>query len=421
MIRLIGLFRKGLVCSLVVLFVFSSLSLNISGSFKDVDQKKCFESISVDPGDDVSIACYSFGRSGMRKHEVVLSYDDADLIFEKFEELKYKITHCPFNEETQELKLEFIDLLEENCVIPSGLYEDDLISLLNPRWFKRLLNKQDFSGRKSIFGMANGGSATAFLCSIASGGLGWVFPPLMIPRPRFATAWYGYGMTETSISELYTLRGFFAVGQHLGLSAGFVGMGLAFAFPGVQPIYGLIGYAFIAGVFGPADIYWYPLNSPPVISEEDPVDGSEGVPLSLSELSFRISDDDGDLMSYSVTTSPDVGSGSGNLKPDGTYSVSISGLQGLTQYTWNVEVSDGKDTSVSSFSFLTEAAGPIVSNPSPENGATDVSVNLSQLSFHLKDLQGDLMDYTVETSPDIGSGSSSGVGDGTYTVDVSNL
>jgi len=62
-----------------------------------------------------------------------------------------------------------------------------------------------------------------------------------------------------------------------------------------------------------------------------------------------------------------------------------------------------------------------VSNPSPQDGEKYIPVSLSHLSFHLKDLQGDFMDYTVETVPDIGSGSGSGVGDGTYSIPISGL
>ncbi len=64
---------------------------------------------------------------------------------------------------------------------------------------------------------------------------------------------------------------------------------------------------------------------------------------------------------------------------------------------------------------------PIISDPSPTDGAQFISINLSYLSFHLKDWQGDLMDYTVETSPDIGSDSATNVPDGTFNVDISNL
>jgi len=126
-------------------------------------------------------------------------------------------------------------------------------------------------------------------------------------------------------------------------------------------------------------------------------------------------------MNYTVTTNPDVGSGSGNNILGGTYSVPISGLEGTEEYTWHIQVNDGvNDVDVSS-SFTTEAVAPAVSNPIPEDDARYVPFDLSQLSFHLSDPQGDLMDYTVETSPDIGSDSVSGVGEGTYSIDVSSL
>jgi len=64
---------------------------------------------------------------------------------------------------------------------------------------------------------------------------------------------------------------------------------------------------------------------------------------------------------------------------------------------------------------------PIVSDPAPSNGATDVSISLTQLSFTLTEPQGELMDYYVTTSPNIGSDSATGVSDGTYTVFVGGL
>jgi len=184
--------------------------------------------------------------------------------------------------------------------------------------------------------------------------------------------------------------------------------------------YGLLGYALFASV-NAEEIELWPPNYPPEITAVSPLDGAENVPISTSELNFQISDLNGDLMSYGVTTDPGIGSGSGNNKPDGTYSVPISGLEGSEEYTWHVQVSDGEEVVDESFTFTTEAVAPIVSDPSPEDGVRYVPIGLSQLSFKLKDLQGDLMDYTVETVPDIGSGSGTGVGDGTYSVDISGL
>jgi len=99
----------------------------------------------------------------------------------------------------------------------------------------------------------------------------------------------------------------------------------------------------------------------------------------------------------------------------------VSNLVDLTTYTWHIEVADGMDTTVDDYSFTTEAIAPIVSDPFPQDEETYIPVGLSHLSFHLKDFQGDPMDYTVETVPDIGSGSGFGVGEGTYFIPVSGI
>ena len=64
---------------------------------------------------------------------------------------------------------------------------------------------------------------------------------------------------------------------------------------------------------------------------------------------------------------------------------------------------------------------PMVSDPNPPDGATNVSTALTELSFTLEDPDGDPMDYTVTTTPDIGSDTVIGVTDGVYSVAVSGL
>jgi len=64
---------------------------------------------------------------------------------------------------------------------------------------------------------------------------------------------------------------------------------------------------------------------------------------------------------------------------------------------------------------------PVVTSPIPSNGAVDVAITITDLSFILADHQGESMDYSVETSPDIGFDSDTGVGNNTYTVSVSGL
>jgi hypothetical protein len=165
----------------------------------------------------------------------------------------------------------------------------------------------------------------------------------------------------------------------------------------------------------------WPPNYPPEVNVVFPLDGAVDIPISTSELSFYIDDYENELMSYSVITSPDVGTGNGNLKPDGTYSVPISGLEGTETYSWTVQVSDGPNTVEETYSFSTEAVAPIVETPTPEDSERYVPVDIPQIQVHIRDLQGDLMDYTIETFPDIGSGGGSGVGNGFVSIPVGGL
>ena len=77
-----------------------------------------------------------------------------------------------------------------------------------------------------------------------------------------------------------------------------------------------------------------------------------------------------------------------------------------------------------SFSYICReesSVSPIIANPSPADGTVNVPITLSKLQFDLFDVSGDLMDYYVETSPDIGSGSASSVSNGTYNISISGL
>ena len=81
-------------------------------------------------------------------------------------------------------------------------------------------------------------------------------------------------------------------------------------------------------------------NLPPVFSNEVPLDGSVGVPVSLSELSIDISDPEGDGFNWIIETSPDVGSSSGSGEFDGSKVCGVSGLSYGTTYTWFVNATD---------------------------------------------------------------------------------
>jgi len=91
----------------------------------------------------------------------------------------------------------------------------------------------------------------------------------------------------------------------------------------------------------------------PIISCVSPANGTTGVSTLLNQLSFNLTDYQGDLMSYTVTTSPNIGSDSGTNVGNGSRMVSISNLEYSTTYTWHVNVTDGTYWSNETFQFTT--------------------------------------------------------------------
>ena len=91
----------------------------------------------------------------------------------------------------------------------------------------------------------------------------------------------------------------------------------------------------------------------PVIKDPIPSDGAIDVPIIISQLGFTLSDFQHDLMDYTVTTTPDIGSGSGTSVDNGQYTVDISGLEYGKTYSWTVTATDGTNQSVETFTFTT--------------------------------------------------------------------
>ena len=346
---------KTLVMVIFVLFIGAGFSSVIGTSFNSEE-------------DVSSLTFYTFDRSGSRKCKVELDGGVVEDISFMFKDLKNKLTSDPSSDSTQKLKVDFVDLLDVNGLIPGGLSRDYVFSLLNPSWLKWFdgdspFYRNDFftflgSRLGKIFNLESfSHTGSAAFCSIAGAGSGLQFPPIMIPRPRFVNFWSAYIDAYITAANLYTGNGFTASGPQFGLNLGFIGVGLTWAIPGEPAYFAFGGYALFALV-GADEVQNYPPNREPVISEEIPVNGKRNVPLSLSELSFRISDPDGDRMDYTVTTEPDIGSDSGYNKNDGRYSVSVSGLEPDKTYEWTVEVSDAESTVKKSFNFIAEAGPP---------------------------------------------------------------
>ena len=418
------MYKKKLAFALIILFILGSFAPTISSkiNYQNINEKNVFVSSIDTIKETSSLSFYTFDKNGRKQNTVELSFNIANEINDLFENLKYKIVYEPKNIETQLLKNDFISLIDEYGLLSKKQSKEEVFSLLNPDWLKlddsnSLKTKNPFTNKlfrpflSSHFG-------TNVFCSISCGGSGMLMPLFMLPRPRAVAFWVASDAV-TSVANLFTGKGFLAGGIQRGLLLGFMGIGLTYAIPGYT-VYGFIGYSLFAGVAAEY-IEFLPPNNAPVISDENPENNAVNVPIDLAELSFKIEDADGDFMDYQVTTDPDIGTGAGANKKNGIYKVPISGLDSRTVYNWEVVVFDGKETVEKTFSFTTVAVEPIVSNPVPSDGQMEVPLSLSSLSFTLEDYQGELMDYTVETLPNIGSGNGSGVVNGTYSTSIDGL
>jgi hypothetical protein len=366
-----NLFRKALVFIIITLFFCVSftpcINAIIDNNQNDKKYSKQTNDINVNPLDSVtyddvaSLTFFTFDKSGRKQNKIDLPSDFAMEIKNVFEELEYKIVYEPKSIETQELKNSFISLVDEYGLISDKQSKDDVFSLLNPVWLKSDGDNNNLRVRdpfSNVFTRPFLGAYFGFsvFCSVSSAGSGLVMPLFMLPRPRAVGFWFSYDYSVTSVANLFTGRGFLSGGVQSGLLLGFMGVGLSYSVPGAT-LYGFIGYSLFVGVTAEL-MEFYPPNNVPVISGESPENGAVDVPVSLSELSFKIEDDDGDLMDYHVRTDPDIGSGQDHSKKNGVYSVPVSGLESDKKYSWAVEVSDGKASVEKTFSFITVGRPP---------------------------------------------------------------
>jgi len=118
-------------------------------------------------------------------------------------------------------------------------------------------------------------------------------------------------------------------------------------------------------------------NAPPTISNPQPANNSANVPVTLSQLSVEISDPNGDLMDWTIETSPNIGSSSGNNAEDGTITCPVSGLQYGTTYTWYVNVTDGNFWTNKTYTFTTRDQYI----PDPPSSFTATAVSSSQIDL----------------------------------------
>ena len=76
----------------------------------------------------------------------------------------------------------------------------------------------------------------------------------------------------------------------------------------------------------------------------------------------------------------------------------------LTKYWWSVNCTDGIGWMNETYHFTTgENQPPSISEVTPSNGLTGVSISISTLSVNINDPDGDNFNWTIKTSPNIGN------------------
>ena len=374
-------------------------------------------SSTTNQNERATITCYLGGVP----QTTTVSVQSAQHLQELFNELARANAQDPQSGETRQLQDQILAYAEEQSLLPAGMTADQVYNQLQ-RYGERLATNKPHSTP-----IPSDTTDREFFCNFVTTGDGGAFPVIILPRlipiiqlpiPRLFIFW----KTDegvTSVGGLISRTGFIAAGKQNGVAIGFWGVGFSIFLPPVSA-YGLFGYALYAKVTA-TDMEQWPPNNVPEVSAVYPLDGAQHVPMDTDYLQFHIQDADNDLMSYSVTTSPDVGGGNANLKKDGTYQVPITGLQSSTKYTWAVQVSDGKDTTSATYTFTTEMLAPAITDPRPLDHAKSIPITLGNLSFTLTDYQDDLISYTVETSPDIGHGGQTNVHNGRFNIPIAGM
>jgi hypothetical protein len=109
----------------------------------------------------------------------------------------------------------------------------------------------------------------------------------------------------------------------------------------------------------------------PLVAPVSPANDALNVPVTTTQLSFNMREHQGQNVSYTVTTSPNIGSASGSSIGNSynwrTYTVNINSgsLNYDTTYTWTVTATDGTYTTTKTYMFHTALAPTPAGNSPP--------------------------------------------------------
>ncbi len=177
------------------------------------------------------------------------------------------------------------------------------------------------------------------------------------------------------------------------------------------------------------ETYFFTTSYPPQISSPNPNNGSSSPVTPIC--SITVSDPDGGTVNvsfYENSTGPWLLQQT-NINVDVSSSAIVewdnySNATVIPQkYWWKVNASDGKGGFTEEIYHFTTVANnpPVLSFEKPKNPSTGLQTSLSVINTTIEDPEGGSMDWSIETSPDIGSNSGIGDSNGSITCSISGL
>ncbi|MCX6663263.1 MAG: type IV pilin N-terminal domain-containing protein, partial [Euryarchaeota archaeon] len=109
----------------------------------------------------------------------------------------------------------------------------------------------------------------------------------------------------------------------------------------------------------------------------------------------------------------------------GSYNIIINSLSPVKLYyfkaqlLYNSTIIEGEQKSYTTLAIANNP--PTVTTPDPTNGSTGISITTALLSITIQDPEGDLFNWTITTTPNIGSNTGTTTSNGTKTCTIAGL
>ncbi|UCD13704.1 MAG: PKD domain-containing protein, partial [Thermoplasmatales archaeon] len=162
-------------------------------------------------------------------------------------------------------------------------------------------------------------------------------------------------------------------------------------------------------------------NNPPVVSDIPGQTILEGANFTQIDLDNYVTDDEDPDENISWSYSGNTELLVSIVNRVATISTPNSSWNGAETITFTAKDTGGlTDSDVATFKVISHHV-PVFSGLSISNGSTQVSVSTSSLSITIEDADGDPIDWTIETSPNIGINSGNNEPNGSKSCSISGL